>query len=63
MSDFWRDVRFGLRLLRRSPVFVLAVSLLLGVGIGANTLIFSMVDTLLLRPLPGQACRAVSPAD
>ena len=52
MSDFWRDVRFGLRLLRRSPVFVLAVALLLGIGIGANTLIFSFVDALLLRPLP-----------
>ncbi len=52
MSDFWRDVRFGLRLLRRSPVFAFAVVLLLGIGIGANTLIFSFVDTLLLRPLP-----------
>src|SRR5256885_17272729 len=52
MSDFWRDVRFGVRLLRRSPVFVLVVALLLGIGIGANTLIFSFVDALLLRPLP-----------
>ena len=52
MSDFWRDVRFGVRLFRRSPVFVLAVALLLGIGIGANTLIFSFVNTLLLRPLP-----------
>ena len=52
MSEFLADVRFGLRLLRRSPVFALTVSLLLGIGIGANTLIFSIVDTLLLRPLP-----------
>jgi hypothetical protein len=52
MSDFWRDVRFGVRLLRRSPVFTLAVVLLFGIGIGANTLIFSFVDALLLRPLP-----------
>jgi len=52
MSEFWRDVRFGVRLLRRSPVFALAVVLLLGIGIGANTLIFSFVDALLLRPLP-----------
>jgi predicted permease len=52
MSDLWRDVRFGVRLLRRSPVFALAVVLLLGIGIGANTLIFSFVDALLLRPLP-----------
>jgi hypothetical protein len=52
MSELWRDVRFGLRLLCRSPVFALAVVLLLGIGIGANTLIFSFVNTLLLRPLP-----------
>ena len=52
MSQFLRDVRFGLRLLFRSPVFTITASLLLGVGIGANTLIFSMVDKLLLRPLP-----------
>jgi len=52
MSDFWRDVRFGLRLLRHSPVFAFAVALLLGIGIGVNTLIFSVADALLLRPLP-----------
>jgi len=52
MSEFWGDLRFGFRLLARSPMFALTVSLLLGVGIGANTLIFSIVDTLLLRPLP-----------
>jgi putative ABC transport system permease protein len=52
MDDFWGDIRFGLRLLRRSPVFALIVASLLGIGIGANTLIFSIVDTLLLRPLP-----------
>ena len=44
-------MRFGLRLLGRSPVFALTVSLLLGFGIGANTLIFSFFDALLLRPL------------
>ena len=52
MSEFWGDLRFGLRLLARSPVFALTASLLLGIGIGANTLIFSIVDTLLLRSLP-----------
>ncbi len=52
MPEFWQDLRFGLRLLERSPVFALTVALLLGIGIGANTLIFSFVDALLLRPLP-----------
>jgi predicted permease len=52
MSTFWTDLRFGLRLLARSPVFAITALLLLGIGIGANTLIFSVVDTLLLRPLP-----------
>ena len=52
MSDFWGDVRFGLRFLVRSPIFTVTSVLLLGVGIGVNTLIFSVVDTLLLRPLP-----------
>ncbi len=52
MPEFWRDIRFGLRLLGHSPVFALTISLLLGIGIGANTLIFSLFDALLLRPLP-----------
>ena len=52
MSGFWREFRFGLRLLARSPVFTITALLLLGIGIGANTLIFSVVDTLLLSPLP-----------
>ena len=52
MAEFWSDARFGLRLLAKSPVFALTATLLLGIGIGANTLIFSIVDALLLRPLP-----------
>jgi hypothetical protein len=52
MTEFWRDVRFGARLLRRSPGFALTVALPLGLGVGANTLIFSLIDTLLPRPLP-----------
>jgi predicted permease len=46
------DLRFGLRLLARSPVFTVVAALLLAIGISANTLIFSVVDALLLRPLP-----------
>lgn len=52
MTEFWRDVKFGARLLSRSPVFTLTAILLLAIGISANTLIFSVVDAILLRPLP-----------
>jgi hypothetical protein len=52
MVELLRDMRFGLRLLGRSPVFTATAVLLLAIGISANTLIFSVVDALLLRPLP-----------
>jgi putative ABC transport system permease protein len=52
LDTFWQDLRFGFRQLRRSPVFAVAVILMLGIGIGANTAIFSFVNSVLLRPLP-----------
>src|SRR5258708_6018406 len=52
MSELLRDLRFGVRLLAKSPVFAVTAAMLLAVGISANTLIFSLVNTLLLRPLP-----------
>jgi predicted permease len=52
VSTLLRDLRFGLRLLARSPVFTATSVLLLAIGISANTLIFSAVDALLLRKLP-----------
>jgi putative ABC transport system permease protein len=49
-----QDVRFALRTFARTPVFTAVAVVTLAIGIGANTAIFSAVDTLLLRPLPFQ---------
>jgi putative ABC transport system permease protein len=52
LGNVWQDLRFGIRHLRRNPVFAVAAIFMLGIGIGANTAIFTFVNSVLLRPLP-----------
>jgi macrolide transport system ATP-binding/permease protein len=53
MADLWQDLRYGARMLMKRPGLTLVIALTLALGIGANTALFSLLDAMLVKSLPG----------
>jgi putative ABC transport system permease protein len=54
MTNLWQDLVYGCRIMLKKPAFTIVAAMSLALGIGANTVIFSLINTTLLRPLPFQ---------